>query len=86
MWNVNKGCVIAAYTAILITLYYSSLPLFIDAESCRIMIIPTFLFYNFPYIITVINLWINYLAFPWPAVVYKNEVGSVNTQFQMLVI
>jgi len=42
--------------AILIALYYSSRPLFIDAESHRIMIAPTFLYYNFPFIITVINL------------------------------
>jgi len=40
--------------------YFNYLVLFltpsVDAESRRIMIIPTFLFYNFPFIITVINL------------------------------
>jgi len=46
----------ATYPAILITEYYSSLSLFIDAESHRIMIVPTFPYYNFPFIITVINL------------------------------
>ena len=64
----------ATYPAILITEYYSSLSLFIDAESHRIMIVPTFPYYNFPFIITVINLWINYLAFPFPAVLYKKWV------------
>ena len=71
MWRVNKGCVRATYTAISVTLYYSSLPLFIYAESHRIMIVPTFFYYNFPFIISVINLWINHLAFPCPAVVYN---------------
>lgn len=91
MWRVNKGCVRATYTAISITLYYSSLPLFIYAESHRIMIVPTFFCYNFPFIVSVINLWINHLAFPCPAVVYnkwgrwcEHPVPSVSDIWQIL--